>query len=469
MAAQVRRTEAMPPGWYVLCWLVHRAGVAVGGEGSVLASVRGLRVLSVGFTATAAALVVVYAARMLPLWAAGLAGGVAALGDQFLELGSELRAYALLVLACVVFALALDAASRQPDRWRLFALAAATLVGATTHYFFLTVVTAGVAWVWASKQAAGGRRRVTATMAAGVAPLVLWVPSFLDQYRGHPHQWLGRFSVAHVVSVYSKIFASPVAWDRLGAGGTLANSAARLALVLAIIVGLIMLTRNPRGGLCATLAVLPVVIAAAVWAAGPRVFDARNMVVVAPFAAIAVAAAVAAIPHRLVARLAALALMVGLMGSIAAESSEGRTGYDRISRAVVTFGWTPAQPLIVFAPRGLGVHPPPTLSWYLPGHPLLADARLTQTGCTDLFVVAQDPKGRRWLRAHVTPTAPSRSFPSYGTGEFGVRLPGPVVVARLPYSSAVAQSALRAHGRFATQLLHHPACLSPLPNTLEAY
>ena len=151
MLAQVRRTEATPPGWYLLCWVLHRAGVALTGHGSLLASERGLRILSIGCSAATAALVVVYAARMLPLWAAGLAGCFAALGDQFLEHGSELRAYALLTLACVVFALAFDAASRHPDRWRLFGLAGSTLVGASTHYFFLTVVAAGAAWVWTSE------------------------------------------------------------------------------------------------------------------------------------------------------------------------------------------------------------------------------------------------------------------------------------------------------------------------------
>ena len=76
--------------------------------------------------------------------------------------------------------------------------------------------------------------------------------------------------------------------------------------------GAACLWRRRDGRLCALLALLPVVLSSAMWAGGARIVDTRNLIVVAPFAAIALAAAVAAIPSRPVAYAAGVCVVVAM-------------------------------------------------------------------------------------------------------------------------------------------------------------
>jgi hypothetical protein len=83
---------------------------------------------------------------------------------------------------------------------------------------------------------------------------------------------------------------------------------ARLAVTGALIAGAIVVRwRREAASLVAALGLLPIVGAAGVWAAGQPIFDERNLLPVAPFLAILVAAGVTALPARLVPVAAALA------------------------------------------------------------------------------------------------------------------------------------------------------------------
>ena len=107
----VSRTESTPPGWYLLAWALRETGIPV----------EDLRFLSVALAAALAGLTVVYARRFLPLWAAGLAGALTALAWQTVVHGSELRAYSLLAVLTLIFALLLGYrvyASRRRARIR---------------------------------------------------------------------------------------------------------------------------------------------------------------------------------------------------------------------------------------------------------------------------------------------------------------------------------------------------------------
>ena len=137
---QVRLRESTPPGWYVLSWLVHRGGVPL----------QDLRLLSVLASALLAALVVVDADRLMPLWAAALAGLAVALGFQFVAHGTEMRAYALFALLAVLFAVALEAAASEPTRRRLLLFGACVAAGMLTHYFFFLTLVTGIAWLWST-------------------------------------------------------------------------------------------------------------------------------------------------------------------------------------------------------------------------------------------------------------------------------------------------------------------------------
>src|SRR6516162_10711469 len=94
----VARTESTPPLWYGLGWAVHQVGVGI----------VDVRLLSALFDGVFVALVVVLARRVVPPVPAVLAGVLDALGGNFAFAGRELRAYMLLALLAIAFALLLD-------------------------------------------------------------------------------------------------------------------------------------------------------------------------------------------------------------------------------------------------------------------------------------------------------------------------------------------------------------------------
>jgi uncharacterized membrane protein len=116
---RIEHVESTPPAWYLLAWLGHRLGL----------SMVELRLFSAACSALTAALVVVLAARLLPVWGAGLAGLLVSFSWQFVFHGRELRAYTLLGLCAVLFALLLERALKRPTASRLAALSPDVLLG----------------------------------------------------------------------------------------------------------------------------------------------------------------------------------------------------------------------------------------------------------------------------------------------------------------------------------------------------
>lgn len=378
---QVGETESTPPVWYVLGWAAHDAGL----------SVEAVRFLSVLAGALTAALVVVYARRMLPLWAAGTAGVLVALGAQLVARGHELRAYALFALLSVAFAFALEAAAARPGWLRLLALGACVAAGVLTHYFFALLVVAGLVWARSL--------RLTAVCAAGLAPFLLWLPWFLDQYGNDRFSWIEDFDLLKALSVYSAFFwnAGPLFVATEDVGLSAGEAVARIAVLVLVLAGSWVLARSGTGRAAAALAVLPVALAALLWLAGADVFTTRNVLCAAPFAAVAIAAALAALPRPAAVPAGAAAVALAAAGLVH-ERTLAPPDYDRIAGALVVEGWRFGDPVAVFG----GVHEHLQLgsayalrspvAWYLPGHPFL---RLPQQGaetCEDAFVLA--PPGR---------------------------------------------------------------------------
>jgi hypothetical protein len=237
MLHSVARTESAPPLWYTLGWLAHQAGLPI----------QDVRLLSVGFGALLASLVVVFARPLLPLPLAALAGGLVAVGEQFVAHGHELRAYELCALHVIVLALELEAEVRAPDRTREIALAVTVAAGALTHYFFFFTVAAGLAWLWLEPEARAVRRRATAAIAAGLVACMPWAPVILVQYRRDRFWWIGPFRSSVVIDTPLRLFA-PV----------LRNGGARevIAVVFVGIVGagaLWLARGSARGRTCAAL------------------------------------------------------------------------------------------------------------------------------------------------------------------------------------------------------------------------
>ena len=366
--ARVERTESTPPFWYLLVWLLHRTGVPVEGG----------RAVSIAAGALLAGLLVVYGRRVLPLWAAGAAGVLVALGGQLVSRGSELRAYSLYAFLALVFAWLLERAAARPSLGRLAVLALSVAVGVLTHYFFALVVVAGLVWLWSAGAFRAAHGRVTAAIGLGALPFAAWAPSFWTQIENQRFSWIGDFDLLKAAASYSTFVwsAGPLyvreqvqlgAWEAL----------ARVAVLAVVVAGSIVLARTAqRGRLAALLATLPVVLAAVLWVLGAEVFTSRNLIAAAPFAALAAGALLAALP-RPVAVAGAVATLALAVGGFLREQDFEPPPYERVAEALEDEGWHPGDPIAISG----GAHELPALGsiyglrspvgWYLPGHPEL--------------------------------------------------------------------------------------------------
>jgi len=367
MLARVARTESTPPLWYALGWLVHHAGVP-------LADVRALSAVA---GAALAGLVVIAARSFVPRAPAVLAGVLVAVGGEFAAAGSELRAYALLALLAALFALALDAAVRRPERRWAVALALVTAAGALTHYFFLLTVAAGAAWLWLEPNARPARRRASVAIAAGLALASPWLPFALRQYRADRYGWIGPFDARVVANTMFRLFTPLVHAEWVAA-----------AFLVLIAAGALRLARHsPRGRLCAALALGPLAAAALAWRLGLRVYAVRNLIEVGAFGAVCAAAAVSMLAPRARAA-AAAALAAAAVAGFVRDQAVPAAPYAGIAHTLVAEGWRPAEPVLVFGSPYAFRSP---LEWYLPHDPRLAVVHPGRDACRIVYVVA----GRR--------------------------------------------------------------------------
>ena len=366
-------SENHPPAYYAVGWGLHAAG----------APIEAVRAVSVLATASLAIGVVLYARRILPVAAAGVAGLIIAIGWQFERHGWELRPYALFALAALVGVYALERATECPTLERCALLSSVVAVGSLVHYFFVFTLAAGVVWMFASP-VPGGRRRTLVAIAVGLVPLAIWIPAFVRQFGKERFGTLPGFSVRGVVNVYAELLERSLPRGVVG----LVLALAILALVL---VGVARLWRDPgRGRLCALATVVPVGLAAVVWLAGPHVFAARALIGVAPFTAIAIGAAVALAPGRAALATAAVAALLLVVGFARADARI-TPDYDHVANALVAEGWEPKDPIVLFGALYEYLHP---LDWYLPGSEPLRVVELTSTRCDRLFIVAVGGQAR---------------------------------------------------------------------------
>lgn len=371
MLARVARTESTPPLWYALGWLLHAAGVAI----------PDVRVLSVVAGALAAGLVVLLARAFLPLPVAALAGVLVAVGAELVQHGSELRAYELLLLLAVVFARCLLAELRAPSRRRELALGAAVAAGGLTHYFFAFTVLAALTWLWVDGAARAVRRRATVAIVAGALVAAAWAPVMLGQYHRDRFWWIPGFRSAIAAGVPLRLFV--VAY--VGAPPALPLGLAALALVA---LGAWRLRGSGEGRLVGALALGPLALAALVWLAGVRIFALRNLIEIAPFVAIAVAAVLTLLPRRAA---VAIAAACAVAAPIVWRQQDTTPPYQTIAGALVRLGWQPSAPVAVYG-NFFSYRAP--LEWYLPRQPTLYVARPLARVCNAVYVVrVGEPRG----------------------------------------------------------------------------
>lgn len=411
----VRRTESTPPASYVADWAIRK---------TTGAGVQSLRLLSVLFAASAAGLTAVWARRLLgDQLVAGVAGSLVALGSVPVEYAEQLRAYALVVLVSVAFGLLLVEAALRPRRWVLAGLAAAVWVGALTHYFFLFVVGAGVAWLLIARPRPPARGRAAVAVGAGMLAFAPWLPAFHEQEAHGRYRWIGGFDPLAVAKLPGELFFGP---DGLIYG------LARLAATFAVAGATVVLWRRREGSAVVLLGLLPIAAAAALWAAGAPIFNERNLLPVVPFQAILVAAAVAELPAQWRPVGAVTAIVVILVGAVYAQATLGRVAYGSVARTVESFGWTSRDAIVISYPtpagdrRGVGIQIASPLGWYLPGHPELVWRRSLR-GFLTRFAIVQVSDSRAWLSRYDVVAA--QVFPYYDHPILG-RSRGEVIVAR---------------------------------------
>jgi hypothetical protein len=422
---RVRKTESSPPGWHLLSWGLDRAAGRP-------ARVEWLRLLSVAFGGLLAGLIVLYGLSIgLSRVGAATAGGLAALGPNVVAHGAELRPYALLTLLALLFAIVLERAARAPSRGRLAGLALVVAAGSYTHYFFLLSVATGIAWslVRLSRR---DQTRVVGAIGVGLIPFLVWLPSFRFQYRHNLYAYNGSFNLQAVAYSYARIVGL------LGETGVL-TAILRLLFAIAVVAGAIVLFRRGIGEPAALFAVVPVALTAFVWLLGPHIFNERNLLVSAPFAAVSVGMLVTALPRR-----SSMLLLGVLAGTLAVslwhfEIDYGRSSYDGIAKALVADGWRPTAELVQFGPAPLGLSEP--VSWYLPGH--LTLVRAGTPTCGRLFAISYDTgAGLRWIRLHAVHGVVPRQFKAYDHTPRGPSSRTPIVVAPVEGGTATAKSAL---------------------------
>jgi hypothetical protein len=371
LVRHVARTESTPPLWYALGWLTHRAGV----------SIHDVRLLSVAFGALFAGLTVLLARRVLPLPSAVLAGILVAVGGEFVQAGHELRAYALLALLTVLFAVALDAEVRRPSHRATLALFLVTAAGTLTHYFFLFTVAAGVTWLLLDPGARHARRRAAGAIAAGLIVSAAWFPVLLRQYHQARFAWIGPFDVHAVANAAFRLFTP------LGATGATAVLVPLAFLGVTCFGALQLARQSALGRLCAALAVVPLVLAGGTWLVGVRIFAMRNMIGIGAFVAIAVAGALAALAPR--ARTVAVALVAtAAFAGFAWDQRSPAAPYAGIAQALVAEGWNAHDPVVVFG-SFYALRSP--LEWYLPRAPDFGVLQPARSDCRLVYAVA----GRR--------------------------------------------------------------------------
>ena len=145
--------------------------------------------------------------------------------------------------------------------------------------------------------------------------------------------------------------------------------------------------RSPEGRLVAVLALGPLIEAAALWGAGMRIFDIRNMIGIGAFVAVALVVALDSVPARLAPILAA-GLVACTAVSLVALGPDTVPPFDRIAGSLVRDGWRGTTPIAVYGDPFLYRGP---LGWYLPRRPQLEFAAVARDVCTPILVVG--PRG----------------------------------------------------------------------------
>ena len=300
--------------------------------------------------------------------------------------------------------------------------------------------------------------RVGIALAVGLVPLAVWSPYWLRQYQNGIYATAQPFTFERFLEFFPSLFAPRAIVND-------ASVVATAAVTLAVLVSSLLLLRRREGRLCALFVLVPVfIVSTAVWVTGERVFQPRNLIGVAPFAAIAVASGCAALPWRRVSY--AVGVLVGALvvgGFAYGQVNLGRTPYDRIAEETIAQGFRSDEPILWFGAYG-GIFP---FAWYLTSDkpasswPRIRVSSPTGESCRAVAVVARTRTGRQWIDQHRDAILAQASVPSYGDVPRGRRNPD-TIVARVRWSDGILDRPASGGTRFRIRRADTPVpCLAP--------
>ena len=387
MLAEIPNSESTPPLYYTLAWLWAK----LFGTGEV-----GLRSFSA--LAGTACIPVVYAAatRLASIRAGLIAASLAAVSPLLVWYSQEARAYSLLVLLCglsfLFFARLLTGDARQRI---VVAWAVVSALALTTHYFAAFLVAIEAIWLLAS---AANRRPIAIATATVAAVGMALLPLLLHQ------RSLGFADFIRTMDLDYRLAETPKQF-LIGADAPGAWVSAVVAGLLVLAAPWLTLTRAGDSERRAALigygvggAVLGIVAVLAI--AGADYLYSRNLLVVWPALAVAVAAGFGARrsgPLGLGAAFALMALFAVTIGFVAASAVYQRDDWRGVAGAL---GEPEAGPQAVVAAPGSAVVP---LRVYEPGLEVMTE----ETGVAEIVVVGVLQRGG----ALSTPDPPVRPDP----------------------------------------------------------
>jgi 4-amino-4-deoxy-L-arabinose transferase-like glycosyltransferase len=275
--AQVPHTESTPPLYYALVWLwAHMFGDSAYALRSLSALFGCVTVWAVYWVGMA------LASRRVALVAAALT----AVSPIMVWYSQEARAYALMVLLCVLaFGCFVRVLQRAPGRW-LLAWAVLSAAALATHYFALFPLAAEAFWLLARAPARPAVLRVLALPGLVGAALL---PLFLYQDAHVPRPWTAVFSVADQGEAIAQSFFVGITWNGIIHRGGVALLA---VLALAAVVALVRsgdADERRSGLLLGAFAAVTLLIPLVISLGGTNYLNPRNVLYAWPLLALLVA------------------------------------------------------------------------------------------------------------------------------------------------------------------------------------
>jgi 4-amino-4-deoxy-L-arabinose transferase-like glycosyltransferase len=294
--SRLPRTESTPPLYYALIWTwAHLFGSSALALRSLSALFGCITVVAVYWVGTA------LASRRVALIAAVLT----AVSPIMVWYSQEARAYALLVLLCVLALGFFVRALRTYRRVWLLGWTLASAAALATHYFALFPFVAEAAWLMLRGRE---RRAILAALALPVMICAALAPLALYQQAHVPRPWDTLYTVKEQLAATAQSFLVGITWTPV-----IHRFGVALLAILACAAVLTLLRSGQQderriGGGLALLAVVTLVLPLLISLVGTNYLAPRNLLYAWPFLALLVAMGAG---RQAAGRLSAAGLLVG--------------------------------------------------------------------------------------------------------------------------------------------------------------